>query len=118
MDQDKQLKGASAWQYKPRNTESNLGDEVSNYLKRRNREFGKNTQLVDLWQYIVPPTLQRFCRLDKRVGSTLYVKAQPGPYMHQLQMITEQLLEQIHRQIPRSGIQKIKITPEDQTNKE
>jgi hypothetical protein len=45
------------------------------------------------------------------VGNTLYIKAQPGSYMHQVQMLAGELLEQIRRQIPRSGVQKIKVIP-------
>ena len=39
MDEEKRLKGASSWQYKPRHTESCLGDEVCSFLEQRNRAF-------------------------------------------------------------------------------
>ncbi|MHC4237408.1 MAG: DciA family protein, partial [Planctomycetota bacterium] len=64
----------------------------------------------DAWEAVVPPTLKRFCRLDKRAGNTLFVQAQPGPYMHQLQMLSGELLEQIQRAAPRCGIRKIRVT--------
>jgi hypothetical protein len=116
--EENQLKGALNWQYKPRRTESNLGDEIFSYLKQHDRTFVKNAVIVDLWNQIIPPGLQPFCRLDKRVGNTLYVQAQPGAYMHQLQMLSDELLDRIRQCAPRSGIQKIRIIPLRKENQE
>ena len=111
MDEEKQLKGASSWQYKPRNTESCLGNEVCSYLEQRSRAFTKNAAVVDAWEAVVPPTLQPYCQLEKRVGNTLYLQAEPGPYMHQAQMLSGELLERIKYFAPRCGIQKIRVVP-------
>lgn len=111
MDEDKQLKSALRWQYQPRHTESCLGDEVFSYLKRRNRALLKNATLVDIWEAVVPPTLRPFLQLDKRTGNTLYLQAEPGPYMHQAQMLSGELLERIQTIAPRCGIQKIRVVP-------
>lgn len=118
MDEEKQLKGALSWQYKPRKTESCLGDEVFSYLKQRNRAFVKNASIMDAWKAVVPPTLQPFCRLDKRVGSTLYLQAAAGPYMYQAQMLSGELLDKIKQLAPRCGIQKIKVVPIRNNNRE
>ncbi|MEN8127576.1 MAG: DUF721 domain-containing protein [Planctomycetota bacterium] len=117
MDEDKQLKGALDWQYRPKRKASQLGDEVVSYLKRRDRALTKNAVLVDIWEMVVPPTLQPYCRLDKRAGNTLYLQAAPGPYMHQAQMLSSELLERIKQLAPRSGVQKIRVVPL-QTNQE
>jgi len=118
MDEEKQLKGASSWQYKPRHTESCLGDEVGSFLERRHRAFIKNAAIVDAWEAVVPLTLQPFCRLEKRVGNTLYLQAEPGPYMHQARMLSGELLERIKCLAPRSGIQKIRVVPIRNNNRE
>ena len=118
MDEEKQLKGALSWQYKPRRTESCLGDEVYSYLNRRHRAFTKNASIVDAWEAVVPPTLQPFCRLEKRVGNILYLQAEPGPYMHQAQMLAGELLERIKCSAPRCGIQKIRVVPKRNNGKE
>ena len=118
MDEEKQLKGALSWQYKPRRTESCLGDEVYSYLDRRHRAFTKNALIVDAWKAVVPPTLQPFCRLEKRVGNTLYLQAAAGPYMHQAQMLSGELLEKIRQLAPRCGIQKIKVVLIRNNNRE
>jgi len=118
MDEEKKLKGALSWQYKPRHTESCLGNEVCSYLEQRHRAFTKNASIVDAWKAVVPPTLQPFCRLDKRAGNTLYLQAAAGPYMHQAQMLSGELLEKIKQLAPRCGIQKIKIIPIRNNNRE
>lgn len=111
MDQEKQLKSALSWQYKPRHTESLIGGEVNSYLKRYHRTLVKNASIVDAWKAVVPPALQPFCRIDKRVGNTLYVQASTGSYMHQVQMLSNELLDGMKQLAPRCGIQKIKVIP-------
>jgi len=118
MDEDRQLKGASSWQYRPKRTDARLGDEVVSYLTQRSRALAKNATLVDIWEHVIPRTLQPFCRLDKRVGNTLYLQAEPGPYMYQAQMLSSELLEQIKQQAPRCGVQKIHIVPLQKNDKE
>ena len=118
MDEDKRLKGALDWQYRPRRTDARLGDEVVSYLTQRDRAFTKNAAIVDIWKEVIPPTLQPFCRLDKRVGNALYLQAEPGPYMHQAQMLSGELLDRIRELAPRCGIQKIRIVPKKNNNKE
>ncbi|OQY07705.1 MAG: hypothetical protein B6I25_01190 [Planctomycetales bacterium 4572_13] len=118
MDEERRLKGALSWQHKPRQTESCLGDEVFSYLKYHNRTLMKNAVIMDAWEAVVPPTLQPFCRLDKRVGSTLYLQAATGPYMHQAQMLSGELLNKIKQLAPRCGIQKIKVVPIRNNNRE
>jgi len=111
QSEEDKLKGALGWQYRPRQTQSSLGDEIFSYLKQRDRAFTKNAMVVDIWNRLLPPAMQPFCKLDKRVGNTLYVQAQPGPYLHQLQMMTGELLDMIQQAAPRSGIQKIRVVP-------
>jgi hypothetical protein len=111
MDEDSELKGALGWQYRPKRTETRLGEEASSYLKQRNRTLMKNAIVVDLWDEIFPPSLKPFCSLETRVGNTLYIQAQPGPYMHQAQMLTDELLDRMNQLAPHCGIQKIRVVP-------
>lgn len=111
MDEEKQLRAATSWQHRPKHTESCLGNEISSYLERRRRTFEKNAAVVAIWEQIVPPTLKPYCKLDKRVGNALYIQAQPGPYLHQVQMLSTELLDRIQQQAPRCGIQKIRVVP-------
>ena len=59
-DEDKKLKSASGWQYRPRQSTSALGDEMLTYMQQRNRQLTKNAIVVDLWNEIIPPALEPF----------------------------------------------------------
>ena len=108
---EEQLRGAASWQFKPRQTGSRLGDEITSYLKQHHRTFEKNASIVDIWRQVVPESLQDYCRLDKRVGNTLYVQVMPGAYMHQMQMTAGEIVEKIKQLSPRCGIQKMRLMP-------
>ena len=118
MDDDERLRGAAGWQYKPKQTGSRLGDEITSYLKQHHWAFEKNATIVDIWPQVVPESLQDYCRLDKHVGNTLYVQVVPGAYMHQMQMMAGEVLEKIKQISPRSGIQKIRLIPMRQSIEE
>jgi len=109
MDEDSQLRGATGWQYKPKRTDSRLGDEITSYLKQHLHAFEKNATIVDIWSQVIPPALRDYCRPDKRVGNTLYVQVMPGTYMYQMQTMAGEVLERMKQISPRCGIQKIKI---------
>jgi hypothetical protein len=111
MNDNDYLHSATGWQKKIKTAHTRLGEEVASYLERRSRTFEKNAALAEVWQQVVPCGLQSFCRMDKRSGHTLYIQVRPGPYMHQMWMLSGELLEQINRQIPRSGIQAIRVIP-------
>jgi hypothetical protein len=118
--EDMYLRGAMGWQYRQKRPDHGLGQEIVSYFQQHSRAFEKNAPLVDLWKTIVPPGLAPFCRLDKRVGNVLYIQAMPGAYMHQVKMLSGELLEGIKRAVPRSGICSIKVVPmeEPQNGKE
>lgn len=111
MDEEKYLLSALGWQQKTRPAGTRLGEQIVSYLKQQGRTFEKNSTLTDAWQRLIPEALRPYCRLDRRSGNTLFVQAQPGPYMHQVQMLSGQLLEQINRQVPRAGLQAIRVIP-------
>ena len=118
MSDDDILRGAASWQFKPKHTDLRLGDEITSYLKQHHRAFEKNAAIIDVWPQIVPELLQRHCRLDKRVGNTLYVQVMPGAYMHQIRMMTDEILEKMKQLAPRCGVRKIRIMPMKQSIEE
>ena len=118
MEEDNRLCGAASWQYKPKPTGSRLGNEITSYLKRHHRTLEKNAAVVDVWRQAVPELLRNHCKLDKRVGNTLYVQVVPGAYMHQMKMQAGEVLERIRQMAPRCGIQKIQMIPMQQSIEE
>ncbi len=111
MEEDDLLRGAASWQYQRKDTSSRLGQEITSYLDRRNRDFIKNAAIVDAWQDVVPELMRPYCRLDKRDGNTLTVQVAPGPYMHQMQMQADEIIDRIKQAVPRCGIQKLRLIP-------
>ena len=111
QNEDDKLKGALGWQYRPRQRQSTLGDEIFSYLKKHDRTFTRNARIVDAWNDVMPPGLQPYCKLDKRVGNVLYVQVQPGPYQYQVRLLSGDLLERIRQAAPRCGIQDIRVVP-------
>ncbi len=111
IDEEQLLRGAGSWQYRPPRIDRRLGEEIDAYFQQHSRTMEKNAALLDLWPQVVPPLLAEHCRPGKRVGTTLFVEVTPGPYMHQMQMLSGQVLEAIRALSPRCGIQKIRVTP-------
>jgi hypothetical protein len=111
MDDEKRLRGAGSWQFRPKPADWRLGEEIATYLEQHSRTFAQNASLVDIWEQAVPAVLRGQCRPGKRVGNTLYVEVTPGPFMHQLQMRSGDVLEKLHQLSPRCGIQKIRLVP-------
>lgn len=109
--EEQYLRSATHWQFRPKRSETGLGQEIFSYLQQRNRAFEQNVPLVELWKSIVPPALEPYCRLDKRSGNVLYIQAQAGPYMHQVKVLSGELLERIRQAAPRCGICHIKVIP-------
>ncbi len=116
--EDKLLRSAVQWQYRPRSYCSCAGDEAAGFLGRRKRHFQRNAALVDAWEAIVPPGLKAWCRLDSVAGQVLTIQAAPGPYMHQLRMMQSELVEELHRRCPRAGVRKLHLIPLKDNDKE
>ena len=109
--EEQRLRGAASWQFRPKPADWRLGEEIVSYLEKHSRTFAKNASLLDIWPEAVPAFLLNECRPGKRVGNTLYVEVTPGPFMHQMQMRSGEILEKIQQLAPRCGIQKIRLVP-------
>ena len=116
-NEDKLLKSATQWQKRPPTTWKRAGDVAELFLRRSKRDLSKNAALVDAWNSVIPPGLKPFCRLHRRVGGQLTIQAMPGPYMHQLQMMQRELLNELNCRC-HTDIQKLRILPMDDTIEE
>ena len=110
-DEDRLLKGAVGWQRKPRPAGVGLGGEVQAYLKRRGKELEKNASLMDLWANALPAVLAQRCRPESIQSSTLRVEVESGPWMHELRMMTNELLDYFQEHCPRNKIRRIVLIP-------
>ena len=108
-DEEKLLQSAVRWQYKPRRTSERLGGSAEAYLKNNKSRFEKNTQIVDVWEDLLPEGLSGHCNISDISGGVLKLEVDPGPYMHELKMMTQELVEHLGQVCPRCGIKKITL---------
>ena len=111
MDQEKLLRSATAWQRRKKQTTNRFGLEAQEYLKARKRTFEKNSDVVDAFQQVLPQQLNEHCQLVKISSGQVYIEVEPGPYMHEMQMLSSELLEHIKGRCPYSGVKKIILRP-------
>jgi hypothetical protein len=110
-DEEKLLQSAVKWQYKPRRTSEQLGGKTEAYLKRNERRFKKNTQIVDVWEGLLPEGLSEHCNISGISGQTLELEVDTGTYMHELKLMSSELVEHLRQTCPGCGIKKIKLRP-------
>jgi predicted nucleic acid-binding Zn ribbon protein len=118
FDEEKKLRGAVGWQRKPRPAGVGLGGEVQAYLKRRGKELEKNASLMDLWANALPVAIAQRCRPESIQAGTLRVEVESGPWMHELRMMTNELLEYFQEHCPRNKIRRIVLVPRREHNQE
>ncbi|NLK41396.1 MAG: DUF721 domain-containing protein [Planctomycetes bacterium] len=116
--QEKLLKSATQWQKKPVVRCFEAGREAAFFLQQRAGQLNRNALLVDAWEELIPPGLKRWCRLDSLTGHVLTVQAAPGPYMHQLRIMQNELLAELARRCPQAAVRKLRIIPLKQYDEE
>lgn len=117
-DQDKYLKSSTSWQERAKPTGSSVGQILDAYLGQRAKEFERKSELVDIWQAILPEQLKGRASLGQLSGGVLNVYVQPGAYMHIMQMHSNDLIEMIGRNCPWLGVKKIRLHPAGKEDKE
>lgn len=110
-DEDGLLIGAVSWQKRKKTTTSKLGDSGRDYLGRNLQNLKRNAVVVDVWQEILPAELNEHSRLKSISGGVLELEVDPGPYMHEMRLISSELLEHLQNRCGRGKIKKIKLRP-------
>jgi len=77
------------------------------YIKNKLVRLKRSAAVVDAWQEILPGEFQEHCKLAGISGKTLEIEAGPGPFLHELQIMKTEILEQLQRLCPQAGITKI-----------
>ena len=108
-DQDKLLRSATAWQYRRKDRTSSLGKCLDRYMHSKQHVLGKNSAVVDLWHELLPDEIERHCRLTGISKGIVSVEVDPGPYMHEMKLLSGELLEVLKSNCPRAGIKQIKL---------
>ena len=110
-DEDKFLQSAVEWQKKKPKTTDRLGKGIEAYLEERRPSYVKNASVVELWRQILPNGLQGHCGLLGISGGLLQLEVDPGPFMHEIQLLSEELLGHLQSCCPQAGIKKISLRP-------
>ena len=110
-DQDDLLRGALAWQKKPKKKADKFGEVARTYLGTSANRLSKNALVVDAWDQALPGELSMHCKLTGILGSALCVDVEPGTYMHELRVMSPDLLEYLRNCCPTAKIQKIILRP-------
>ncbi|MHC5061503.1 MAG: DciA family protein [Planctomycetota bacterium] len=88
-----------------------LGVSVQTYLDRKDARFKKSCSVVDVWRQALPPELYDNCELVEMTGGTLRVEVEPGPYMHEMRMLSSELVAHLQNRCRRAGVKKIVLVP-------
>ena len=108
-DQDELLRSATAWQWHRKDRTSPLSKCLDGYMRTRQRALEKNSVVVDVWQQILPDEINRHCRLAEISKGVLRVEVDPGPYMHEMRLLSGELVDLLNRSCPRAGIKKVSL---------
>ena len=111
MDEDTDLRGATSWQWRRPQTTERLGVGLETYLDGKLSDFRKNAMVVDAWRQVLPSRFYEHCHLSGISRGVLRLEVEPGPYMHELGLLSEELLGHLQRECPRAGLKKIVLRP-------
>ena len=108
-DNEKLLRSVGIWRKKPASRSESIGSIAKSYLGGKSREFKKNASVVDIWQEVLPESFYDHCSLASISGGVMTLYVDPGPYMHELRLISGELLGHIQERCPQAGIRKISL---------
>ena len=108
-DEDEFLARALSWQKRPKSTTSRLGVSGNSYFNHNLRKLEKNAKIVDAWNELVPEGLKEHCRLKSIEAGVIELEVDPGPYMHEMKLMTGELLEHLKEKCGRTAVKKIKL---------
>ncbi len=91
-----------------------LGDNVDTYIKGRLGQLRKNAAVVDVWRELLPEELYEHSRIAGISGGVVQVEVDPGPYMHEFQLLSSELSGQLQRLCRSAGVRRIALRPRKQ----
>ncbi|MBN1126284.1 MAG: DUF721 domain-containing protein [Sedimentisphaerales bacterium] len=111
---ERRLRNATSWQLKSCSMASPIGLTVRQYLQDRGGMFKKNKIVIDTWNEIVPAEMCSHCMLVGIETGILTVEVDPGPYMHEMRLMSNELLRYLQSHCSRSGVRKIVLRARSQ----
>ena len=111
MNEDRKFYTPGRRQKQPGRRPDKLGEAIVSYLGGKHRKLEANASVVDVWLEILPERFYDHCELTGMERGVLHLKADSGPYMHELQVSSGMLLEQLQQRCPRAGIRRLLLRP-------
>ena len=109
VDEDELLAGAVSWQRRRKETTSSLGDSGRKFLGYNLRRLQGNAKIVDAWQELLPEEMGEHCNITKIKGGVIEVEVDSGSYMHEMRLMSGELVEHLRDICGRGKIKKIKL---------
>jgi hypothetical protein len=111
MDEDERLVNATKWRRSWKSySAANLGQVAQQLLdKRISPQQARFSQVVEVWNRLLPAGLYGHCEIIKISGGQLEVQVDSPSYKYELQLCCSELLEELQRQCPRVRLTKIKL---------
>ncbi len=81
------------------------------YLNKRTPSLAKKAAVADIWQEILPEVFYEHCSLAGISRGVLHIEVDPGPFMHELQALSNELLLYLQSRCGGAGIEKIRLRP-------
>ena len=94
---------------RPKVKAEQLGSVAQKYLDRRGRGLERGAAVLDVWGEVLPGEFYEHCQVVSFSGGRLVVEVDPGPYMHELRIMSSELLGHLQGRCGRAKIKNIKL---------
>ncbi|MBE0535143.1 MAG: DUF721 domain-containing protein [Phycisphaerae bacterium] len=111
MDEDRFLRQAGRGKPMIRDTAQLLGANVQTYIKGRLGPLRRNAGVVDVWRQLLPNGLAAHCQISAIRGDVVEVEVDPGPYMHELRVLSTEIIDQLQRYCGRAQVRRLVLRP-------
>ena len=109
VNEDELLAGAVSWQRRRRETTSSIADSGHKYLGFNLRRLKQSAKIVDAWQELLPEDMLGHCNIKKIVSGVIEVEVDSGAYLHEMRLMSNELVEHLREICGRGKIKKIKL---------
>lgn len=86
-----------------------MGDIAAGFVANLAPVHKRCTSVGEAWDQLLPPGLRTHCRIGGLKGGSLRVTVDGPSYMYELQLCKTQLLEELRRLCPGTGLHRLQI---------
>ena len=87
-----------------------VGNAVAELMEKRiSPKYNRFGMVAELWGRLLPAELREHCKITDISSGRLKVLVDSPPYMYELRLCSQQLLEELQRQCPQAKIKRIEF---------